>query len=303
MFYGLNAHITPQAGEEQCCIYLCPSRGPWHTAGLPITAVHKPHCSTLPPRLPNTLASTAFQGLSKGRRMIHQVLQFQVSSEETQGRLCRAGDRNCRIYGTVRNRVFAVAESWKRHEKGHEKGTVVGSMPLGARRADQGAAPILMVEWAGSPGLKRSKLHSLFWVSNPLTAGIPPGQPLPEQRGDRWPDGTVTNCVSSWQHWLHLLCSQRALWFCFPHMVDGEWIAFQGCWNTASQSGGVKNKRNNRNPKSRCRQGCTAPQTCGRTLPCFFWWLQQSMALQPQPLSSHSFSLMRVCLLMRTPGD
>ena len=60
----------------------------------------------------------------------------------------------------------------------------LSSEPLGARRADQVAAPILMVEWAASPGLKTSKIHPLFWVSNPLTAEIPTGQPLPEQRGD-----------------------------------------------------------------------------------------------------------------------
>ena len=55
---------------------------------------------------------------------------------------------------------------------------------------------------------------------------------------------------------------QWGLRFCFPHMVDGDCIALQGCCNTASQNGGFKNKRNNRNPKWRCWQGCTAPETC-----------------------------------------
>ena len=76
----------------------------------------------------------------------------------------------------------------------------------------------------------------------------------------------MTNCVPPNTDFtflcLRFLSCQWGLWFCFPHIVDGECITLQGCCNTASQSRGFKNKRNNRNPKSRCWQGCTAPETC-----------------------------------------
>lgn len=76
-----------------------------------LTAIHKPHSGASPPRPPNTLASTAFQGSQREGMWFVKFSSFKCDQWNVSVAVQGCGQKLQNVW-TVRNRIFIVAGIW-----------------------------------------------------------------------------------------------------------------------------------------------------------------------------------------------